>query len=482
VNRSILIIICDFLLISILAIVEFKPQEPEPQPQSELQEPARSGAENDLVEVLRLSLEEEARNREALANTLAERETALSETAEELAERERALELTREEKARIEAERAALAAEQEQLSEAVAQARTRIDKVLAEKQTVEASLQSQAERNRALQEALAAREAALQDASMRIEELNRERAAIERDRQRLETDLKIVATERAMIEQNLVAARAEMETVRMEKERAEARASQLAEGVSRLAESSTELKQEIREAQPRSINDIFSTYERNRVQVSFDYSTAGLFGTRARSMTAQTILVEHNGQAYAVFEASNTPFDPWTLGDLRGVRATLRLGGRTLEFSEVGFLRQDPRLISVAIPGRFIEGSGIAPFRIEPEPTRFAQAVLIANRTGYYGEAPFKLQPGRRDAVEVQSRLFNRLFGEFSPSRGDFVFSLGGNFMGMMVDGSVFVLLMNPAAADPLPVGERFEEAVARRMAASLSSRLPSTSATSLGN
>ncbi|RME70022.1 MAG: hypothetical protein D6781_07325, partial [Verrucomicrobia bacterium] len=82
-------------------------------------------------------------------------------------------------------------------------------------------------------------------------------------------------------------------------------------------------------------------------------------------------------------------------------------------------------------------------------------------------EVEFKLDPQTPGYVKMQSRVFSRMFGEFSPSRGDLVFSKTGEILGVMVNNSYCVLLSSfvPSAelrfGEDLPEGET--ESVLRR-------------------
>src|ERR1700704_3482324 len=85
-NRSILIIICDFLLVTLVAFSNFdveKPQQPEVKAASA---PKAIGGNPDLMGTLTLALEEEKQSREKLTADLRAQEQALAERGQKIKE------------------------------------------------------------------------------------------------------------------------------------------------------------------------------------------------------------------------------------------------------------------------------------------------------------------------------------------------------------------------------------------------------------
>lgn len=456
-NKSLLLIICDFLLISILALVEFQPPDtPEEVAREEAE--AESGMDRDLVEVLRLSLESEAENRRRLALELESREAALENTARELDERSRELDLTREEREQLARERERLATERERLAAEHAETEASLAQTREERERLDADLREQRERALRIQEELRQRQEELAEREESLGELERIRRELERDRERVATDLRISETERAMLEQNLVAARAEVDRARIEAERAQQRAERLGEGVTQLAERTTAVQEEVRRAQPLSMNVIYNRFQNNRIPLTFNWSTPMLFGSRDQSQTVETILVEHAGSIYAVFEGSRSPFRAESLDRLQDVSGTMRIGDHSLEILEVSFLRADPRVVAIAVPRRFVENMDVEVMRLADDPLRFPEAVLINDERGFFGESRFRLRPGSQRYVDMDTRLVNRLFGEFSPRRGDIVFSKSGQLLGFMVTNDMSVIIDEIRPWASLRIGDGFDQ------------------------
>jgi hypothetical protein len=445
VNKTLLIIICDFLLISILALVEFKPQVEIAEPDSaELKE----NAAEEMLELLQLSLEQENAERAAVEAALSEKESALAETSESLAEKEtlirekeqiidrttQALAKTDETLRTIQAEKAAVATE-------LSQTQSTLELTLEEKSGLADALRQREAQSRQLQDELArqreetaAREAALSAAQENLESL-------EQSQQQLSTQLKIRETESAILQQNLVAARAEVERARVEAERAQQRTESLAAGVSELAASSSQLKEEIQKAQPVSMNALFKAFEDNKLDLLFRWRERLALGLANRETRLQSIIIEKEGELLAVFSTKDTPLAATRAQDIQLI---LELGEKAYAIREISYLTGDESIAAFRIPSNLAESANIEAFNLTTDPFRFAEAILISSRESVYGEIPVRVPPGESSQLDVESRLFNRLFGEFSPAPGDYVFSLTGELIGIMNSNNRARILSSP--------------------------------------
>jgi septal ring factor EnvC (AmiA/AmiB activator) len=83
VNKTLLIIICDFLLISILALVEFNPSVEEALVDDQS---LKEEAAEEMLELLQLSLEHESSQRREVENLLESTEDELGQTRQSLDE------------------------------------------------------------------------------------------------------------------------------------------------------------------------------------------------------------------------------------------------------------------------------------------------------------------------------------------------------------------------------------------------------------
>jgi len=78
----------------------------------------------------------------------------------------------------------------------------------------------------------------------------------------------------------------------------------------------------------------------------------------------------------------------------------------------------------------------------------------VSHGGGGYGELPFKLDPQQPGYVRMDSNLFKRLAGNFSPSRGDLVFSRSGELLGIMVSSNYCAIVSSFSPARSLTLGD----------------------------
>jgi len=452
-SRSLLIVICDFLLLSLLALARFDVAGGADQP-DQVVAVENVKAEQDLIEILKLSLEAERVSREDLAGDLDATQQALSEREETLAEREKRLqemaadlERREEERRRMEAESAALA---ERVTETEATVQNLSEQRAAQEEEARRAREMALRMERELREKLADLERTQQNlASLET----RQREAEEANR-RLSTELELSETEKRLIRENLDHVRSEVAIVRQEKERVQEQARELAQGVTTLAERSGELAQEVRRAQPKTSNTIFAEFLANRLDAEFTAQRSGLLGTVSRNRQTRTIFISDGYHTYALFHLEEMGLSMQELVDWERLNARITRAGQRHQVRQISFLSRDPRVAVVQIEPSVVEAMGAKVYQIASEPFKFGEAVLINGAGNYYGEAPFTLHADHPSYVRMQTRIFSRLFGEFSPSTGDLVFSKADELIGIMVNPEYCVLIDNFLPAARLNFGD----------------------------
>lgn len=431
-NKTLLIIICDFLLISILALVEFNPSVEEALVDDQS---LKEEAAEEMLELLQLSLEHESSQRrevEDLLDTtqdeLGQTRKSLDETTASLQETSSSLEKSLEEKS--------------QLASSLEDTRSSLSLTIQEKTALESTLSAKEQHAQSLQEELREQQETVQLREQELATANDNLDRLEAAQQTMSTELKILDTEKQMLLQNLVTARAEVDRARIEAEQAQKRAESLAEGVSELAAESTALKEEIRQAQPLSMNTIYQQFVENRVFIRFQWVEKYAFSSTEKKSALQSVMLQTADGVVAVFAMENTP-----LGQ-RDADVWLKVGNSSVKITEMGYLDTERRIGAVRVPMQLVESSGLKVFTPAIDPLRFSNAVLIKDDQEMYGEIPVRIPPGESGFLEVETRLFNRLFGEFSPSVGDFVFSMTGELTGIMVKKDRARILENPTLRD----------------------------------
>jgi len=446
-NRSLLLVICDFLLLSLLALANFdSPPDDGSGPRAETAAIEAAPSDQDLMAALKISLEEERASREELSDDLTLTQQALLEREESLAEREARLEAMAADLAAREAERATL---EQKVTQAEAGVETLTQERAAQEEAARQARQRALEMERELRDQLAKLDASQQ----RLAQLEETRTQAEEANRRLSTELELSENEKRLIRENLQYARQEVSLAREERVRLQDHAQALAQGVSQLAQQSSELAQEVRTSQPKTSATIFSEFQENQVESEFAAHRNVLLGPINRRERPRTILVSDGHQTYALFHVDRTALSLRELVDWERLTGQIKTPAQTLPIRELSFLSIDPRIVVVPIEPTTAEKFGSKIYPIAREPFRFAEAVVINSGGSYYGESTFTIDSDQPRYLRMPRRILSRLFGEFSPSAGDLVFSKTDELIGIMVNNEYAILVDNFLPAGRLPFG-----------------------------
>lgn len=439
-NKTLLLIMCDFMLLNLLALTRWEKAEPT---HTQLETAAPRSAANapavnaDMVELMRVSLEDEKKAREQLA-------ASLSTTQGSLEEREKNLAALQQQKGQIEGALAATqntARELEKRYSAASQEAFLSKEQLAKLQRELEEKRAEAERQQA---ELARMERQNNEARQRIENLNRKVGEVER--------------ENLLIAQNLTETKQQVEIERTERARIQEQTTQLAQGVGQLAEKSGALTQEIRDNRPINPNQIFTDFLANRVQTSLTARRPGIFSPTVRDKATQTVLVSDGDRVYALMHLSDTPFTITEVPtEYDQVIGRLTRGSASAPITELLFLRLDPRVIVAPVDSTVATQMGAKIYQLAKEPFKFPDAVLVRADDGRYGDTPFRIDQSNANYVKLDNRISTRLFGEIAPKRGDLVFSKTGDLIGIMVNSDYCAVLGNFTAAYTLRTGDNPE-------------------------
>ena len=346
-NRSILIVICDFLLVSLLAFstVDINKTTSEGVPRQVTLNIATNQADNrqDLAAVMRLALEQEHKGRELLVGELAKTREAVGQQQALLSEREKQVQTFRQELQQKEQQAAQLEQQQknlrqelqhkdqqtvqleqqqknlrselqqkEQQTAQLEQQRTSLLQQYAAAQTnvqtLSQQLQSTSAEALTSKETLAAVQAELRKQAeqaaafqQQLGQLAQSNQLVLTEKQRLAGQLQVAEAEKRLITEQVSHMREEVKAERAEKAR-------LAEGVKALASKSDQLAQEIQQNRPLAPNTIFSQFVSNRVQATFWGVRSGLLGLESNKRTeTQTVLVTDGTNTVALCHLQDTP-------------------------------------------------------------------------------------------------------------------------------------------------------------------------------
>ena len=439
-NKTLLLIMCDFMLLNLLALTRWEKAEPThtqletAAPRSAVNAPAVNA---DMVELMKVSLEDEKAAREKLA-------AQLSTTQGSLTEREKNLNALQQQKGQLENTLAAAQTstrELEQRYTAATQEATMSKEQLAKLQRELEERRAEADRQKA---ELARMERQNTEARQRIENLN--------------VAVRVAEQEKGLLSQNLTEAKQQVEVERLERAKVQEQTVQLGQNVGQLAAKSGELSKEIRDNRPINPNLIFSEFLANRVQTKITARRPGLFSPTVRDKDTQTVLVSDGNQVYALMHVSDTPFALSEVAtDYDQVSGQLVRGSFNAPISQLQFLQLDPRLIVAPVDSSLVALMGAKVYQLAKEPFKFPDAVLVRADDGRYGETPFRIDQSNSSYVKLDNRIVTRLFGDIAPKRGDLVFSKTGELIGMMVNNDYCAVLGNFTPVYTLKTGDNPE-------------------------
>jgi len=427
-NRSILIVICDFLLLSLLTFSTDMNRMAEDDTQrsarvdvvtNEVVEPGK-----DLAALMKQALEDERKGHEQLQQQLASARNTAEQTQAQLSQREQ---------------------ENARLQQQVATTLTNLESLNRQLQASSAQ-SAQSQQKLATTEAEAKQQADLAAAlRQQLDQLSKNNQQSQAEKDRLAHQLQLAEAERRAASDRASLMQQEVQATRAEN-------AKLAEGFKTLATNSTALTQEIRDNRPLAPNTIFSEFVANRVQAAILAARANFLGIdSSKNRRTETILVSDGTNIYAICHVNDTPLTLWDPGtDWDGLTGTLAGHGATVAIRGLSFHQQDPRVVLIPVSAAEARQLGCKVYAVSSDPYKFQDAVLIGADDGYYGECNFQIDLNTPQYVKLDRNLLKGLFGKFNPSRGDLVFSRKGEFLGIMANGSYCLMLRSFAPAATL--------------------------------
>jgi Chromosome segregation ATPases len=435
-NKTLLLIICDFLLLNILALTRWETAAEPIRPQ---QTPAAANGANpatqeeDIVDLMKLSLEDERAQREQLAQQL-------QATAQDLQSREQML--------------AQLQNEKSQIANSLADTQRNAERLAQQFENASRDAAISKEKLAQLQRELEERQAEAERQRKQLAQLEEQHAQARERIESLNVAVKVAEQEKVMLRETAETLKTQVEQERQERLRVQETTTQLAQGVGTLAERSSELTRELRDSRPINANILFNDFLANRVQTQFNVSRPALFGQANRQKEARTIFVTDGERTYALLHIDDTPFNYRELGaDWENISITFAKGGSRASVPMMHFLSIDPRLVALPVDEEQVAAIGAKVYKTALDPVKFPEALLISNGGAGYGEVAFKLDASTPGFVRMDNRLMKRLMGDFSPSRGDLVLSKTGELLGIMVNGDYCAVINNFLPARTIRTG-----------------------------
>ena len=454
-NRSILIVICDFLLVCLMVfsspdVNRMTEHSATPALKMELST-NETDANKDLAAAMRVALDEEKRNRQQLQAELADsRQSASQQTTslnQQLAERNQQIQSFQQQLQSRDQQERQYQQEQAALQQQFAAAQTNITILTSQLQNVSSDSVLSREKLAAMEDQIRKQADQAANLQKQLSQLALTNEMVKIERQKLAGDLQVAVAEKNAAAAQAAQAQEEVKVEREEKVK-------LAEGVQALASSSGQLAKEVHDNRELAPNTIFSDLVSNRIEASFTASRPGLFGDSVHHKDTQTILVTDGVGTYALCHLQDTPLTFFNPGiDWQVLTGSLASSFSILSMKTVSFQKQDPRVILVPVTETEARQLGTRVYRISTDPYKFQDAVLVGAREGYYGECRFEIDLTTPQYVKLDRSFLKGLFGKFNPSSGDLVFSRGGEVMGIMVNGTYCLMLKDLGATASFQLG-----------------------------
>jgi predicted nuclease with TOPRIM domain len=435
-NRTLLLIIVDFLFLNLIALTRWEKSEPVRTRQPPVTELSANAAtkDQDLVAEMRDSLTDEKAQRDELAKKLAVVDAALDSKSQSLTQLQA-------EKANLSSQLTASQLSAEDLAKKFAAA--------SQEETLNRDQLAQLKRELDAKSAEAARQKAA------LDQLAAQQAEAQKQIENLRVSVGVAEQEKAGLRAQAATLQGQVAAERSEREKVEAQTTELAQGVGQLAQSSGALTKEIRDNRPISANVLFNDFLSNRVKTSFTATRKGVFGKVNRAKDSNTIFVTDGKNVYALLHIEDTIFSYWENPynwDSFAIGFD-RPPNYHSTGAELDFLAADPRVAVVPVDASQVSALGAKVYPLAVDPFKFPDAVLINGGGRGYGEVNFKLDAAHPGYVKVDNRLMKRIFGDFAPSRGDLVLSRSGELLGIMVNSDFCVLLKDFTPDDSIKTG-----------------------------
>ena len=445
-NKTLLLIIVDFLFLNLIALTRWEKAEPIHQRQPPVPEMAGKGGsmpprDQDLVELMRLSLADEQKVREQTSTQLQTAQAEIQSREQNLAQLQAA-------KGQLES---SLTVTQQSVHELNA-------RVVAATQEADMTKERLAQMQRQLEEKQAEADRQKQQLAVLAQEKDKAQQRIEGLNVELNVTKQVAEQEKSLLRSSLDEAKQQVESERLERQKVMAQTGQLAEGVGQLAQKSGEIAQEIRSNQPINANTLFSDFLANRVSTSFSAYRKVMIGSGNHVRDTQTVLVTDGKAVYVLLHANETPFPVTATQEpqLDWERITGEFGRSPVmaPVSEFQFLDLDPRLIVIPVDADLAARLGVKVYKTALEPFKFPEAVLVSRGGAGYGEVPFKVDAQTPQYVRMDNRIIKHLIGDFTPTAGDLVFSKTGDLIGIMVNSDYCAVIGNFLPAKTIKTGD----------------------------
>ena len=517
-NRSLLLVVCDFLLLSILALARFDvpegatiAQDDQKVVSKEVIERISDGESYDdvvaeleatnetLLENLSSDKDALVRQKEELEEQILQRQKELEAKEEEIASRDEVIAGNQAAIARAQKDAAELTRQREEIAkkrEALLQSNAASKKELEllaknleeakkkqeelsalrerkekEAQSMRIELAATLEKAKAEEKAAEEAKALLMDEKKRSQALVASTAMIDQKIENLNQGLQGVGNDLRVVGEGLAGVGDKITTVTREVSSVKEDVSKVGEEVSgvkaTVAEVSNEVSgvgskmeniqkeveetaavqkenfEKLNERQKQSLNEIFTKYEENKVELALDFKYKGGFlgMEKSEKFTMDSIILADGSFVYTLVHAKDSPFRlqprPRSLISVKGQITGKKLKS-PIPIREIAFM-DDPRIIIIPLyvdPVKLAKTTDLEIFSAPQNPYLFSEAVVVDSKEGRFGQTNFVRDEKDARYIKVEHTSFAFLTGKFDPAKSDLVFSQKGELLGIMVNNN----------------------------------------------
>ena len=503
-NRSLLLVVCDFLLLSILALARFDvpegatiAQDDQKVVSKEVIERISDGESYDdvvaeleatnetLLENLSSDKDALVRQKEELEEQILQRQKELEAKEEEIASRDEVIAGNQAAIARAQKDAAELTRQREEIAkkrEALLQSNAASKKELEllaknleeakkkqeelsalrerkekEAQSMRIELAATLEKAKAEEKAAEEAKALLMDEKKRSQALVASTAMIDQKIENLNQGLQGVGNDLRVGGEGLAGVGDRITTVTREVSSVKEDVSKVGEEVSGVGSKVENIQKEVEETaavqkenfeklnerQKQSLNEIFTKYEENKVELSLDFKHKGGFlGTeKSEKFTMDSIILADGSFVYTLVHAKDSPFRlqprPRSLISVKGQITGKKLKS-PIPIREIAFM-DDPRIIIIPLyvdPVKLAKTTDLEIFSAPQNPYLFSEAVVVDSKEGRFGQTNFVRDEKDARYIKVEHTSFAFLTGKFDPAKSDLVFSQKGELLGIMVNNN----------------------------------------------
>ena len=491
-SKSLLIVICDFLLLSLLSIANFdKPKQTNAQKkESEIALKSETFVQTQMLETLKTALEAEQRRHvdlsrdvEKLSQTAQEQRAQAQTHQKTIQERERQLAQIRQAKADLEKERMEILQKSKQLEAKVDSADKRNESLQKEIVAAVSKLEKSADerirleqelghiresdataRNklRQAQEELRQNKENLSRLQRESEQLKLENRAIEAEKLALATKLEVASTKTQIYAENLKKAQAMINIEKAEKEKIIEHAESLSTNVSKLATNQQTLSKSIDRLRPLTASEAFANISGLFVEINFKYSEGGLLGKNNTRQKLYALPFLRGSKVELFFDIDSTPLD-FSRNERppEKLEATVSAYGKIWNVNRINRVSGSNKILSIELPDGFVPQSKAVRTVSAKDRYKYTDCIVINPSTKYYGQTPFMANFTRREYAKLDVGLIESVFKKFSPSANDVALTRTGQALGVMTSSSDLFLTENAQIGPYLEIGQNYSPASA---------------------